>query len=162
MSNKENTQIGDNNTNIQNDIVIEEDLGVIQEIFDEVLENYKESEDINEKDLIEVRKKIEINTETDQEKEQLRELIESSYDKIDLVEKAFSGLDRRDQRDIMLDIREKFNASLIDKDQNVLKTLRKLFELYSPSNKKRNPKYASITRAFVLFFFDDCTIGKKE
>lgn len=163
MSNdKVNRQFGIGNTNIQLE-VFKEDLGIIQEIYEKVLKQNKPSAISSDKfDFLEVEKKIELNIPEINERKRVRELFESIYDRISLIEKTFSDLDSIQQREIHIDICEQYHHLLKENNQDVSITLNKLAEHYTPSDKLKNPKYNNLARAFVLFFFDDCTIGRKS
>lgn len=163
MSNdKVNRQFGFGNTNIQLDI-FKEDLGIIQEIYDNVLKQSKSTPISSDKlDFLKVEKKIELNISDVQERKRIKELFESIYDRISLIEKTFSDLDSMQQREIHIDICEQYHHLLKNNNQDVSITLNKLAEHYTPADKLKNPKYNNLARAFVLFFFDDCTIGRKS
>ncbi|MCK5149406.1 hypothetical protein KAJ87_00580 [Candidatus Pacearchaeota archaeon] len=162
MSSKTNEQIGNNNFNQQIEI-FKEDLGIIDEIYKEVLKKSKlEISDIDKRDFIEVNKKIELNISEEKDRKEIKELIEFVYEKISLIEKTFSDLDKGDQREISIDIKEQYSERFKKFEGNVSNALRDLFKHYTPKEKTKNPKYNNLARAFVLFFFDDCTIGREN
>lgn len=162
MYNKENQQIGNNNTNIQIEI-FEEDLGIIKEIYNKVLEKSKNNLLLNhDNTFLEVNKKIEFNIPHVDEQKRIKKLFEDIYDKITLIEKTFSELDSSQQRIITIDLGEQYTRALKNNSQNMVSTLDELFDHYTPKLKSKNPEYNLLARAFVLFFFDDCTIGRKK
>jgi len=162
MPNKTNKQIGSNNFNQQIEM-FKEDLGIIDKIYKEVLKKSKSKiSDIGNKDFTEVNKKIELNISEEKDRKEIKELLESIYEKVNLIEKTFSNLDKGDQREIIIDIREQYSERLKGFNGDVSKALRDLFKHYIPKEKTKNPKYNNMARAFVLFFFDDCTIGREK
>ena len=162
MPNKSNEQIGDGNFNQQID-AFKEDLGIIDEIYKAVLKSRKKNiSGAGGKNFIDVNKKIELNINNSDERKEIKELFESIYDKISLVEKTFSNLDKGDQREIHIDIKDQYNERIRSFQSDTYKILRDLIKHYTPSDKTKNPRYNNLAKAFVLFFFDDCTIGRKE
>ena len=162
MSNKSNKQVGDNNTNIQIES-FQEDLGIIEEIYRSVLENTKKSLNLDkDTDFLEINKKIEFNISDPDEQKRVKKLFEDIYDKINIIEKTFSSLDPSQQRIITIDIGEQYHKFIKKNNSNMMETLENLFEHYTPKTKSKNPEYNLLARSFVLFFFDDCTIGRKS
>lgn len=162
MSNKTNSQVGDGNTNIQIE-GFQEDLGIIAEIYKNVLENPKPSLSMEkDSDFVAINKKIELNITDPEEQESVKELFENVYDRINIIEKTFSELDPSQQRSITIDVKEQYRKSLKKNDSDMMQTLDDLINHYTPKSKSKNPDYNNLARAFVLFFFDDCTIGRKE
>lgn len=162
MPNKVNTQIGDRNINIQIE-GFKEDLGIINEIYKKVLKESKKNISFKkDKKFLEVNKKIELNITNEQERKRIKELFESIYNKISLIEKTFSNLDSSDQREITIDISDRYSEKLIKPNSNAYSALNSLFTDYIPLEKRKDPKYNNLAKAFVLFFFEDCTLGRKE
>jgi len=162
MSNKFNRQIGDGNTNIQIES-FQEDLGIISEIYKKVLKNSKKSL-VMKKDhnFTTINKKIEFNISDSEEQKRIKKLFEDIYDKISIIEKTFSNLDPSQQRTITIDVGEQYQKFIKKNNSDMVQTLEDLFSHYTPKTKSKNPEYNILARAFVLFFFDDCTIGRKE
>ncbi len=162
MTNKFNFQDGNNNTNVQID-VFKDDLGAINKIYKNILNNNKRfvvlKKDLSHKKLNE---KIHLNLTKDSEIEELYSLCEDIYDKIILIQETFEKLEIDEQKEITIDIKERYNKEMRDNSNNLLIVLRKLFEHYTPESKLKNCEWSNIARAFVLFFLDDCTIGKKK
>ncbi len=162
MSNKSNIQIGEGNTNIQIE-TFQEDLGIIGEIYKKVLKSPKQSlamkKDYN---FLAINKKIEFNISDLGEQKRIKKLFEDIYDKINIIEKTFSELDSSQQRTIIIDVGEQYQKFIKKNNSNIVQTLEDLFNHYTAKTKSKNPEYNLLARAFVLFFFDDCTIGKKE
>lgn len=162
MSNKSNRQIGDGNTNIQIE-AFQEDLGIITEIYKRVLENSKQSLAMGkDHNFVAINKKIEFNIPYPEEQKRIKKLFEDIYDKINIIEKTFSELDPSQQRTITIDVGEQYQKFIKKNNSDMLQTLEDLFNHYTPKTKSKNPEYNLLARAFVLFFFDDCTIGRKE
>ena len=139
-----NRQFGIGNTNVQLEI-FKDDLGIIQEIYDQVLKQSKNVPASSDKlDFLEIEKKIELNITDTNERKRVKELFESIYDRISLIEKTFSDLDSLQQREIHIDICEQYHHLLKDNNQDVSVTLNKLAEHYTPSDKLKNPKYNNL------------------
>lgn len=162
MSNKHNIQVGFGNKNIQIE-AFKEDLGIIQEIYNQVISKQTKTPlKVEDKEFLEINQKIELNIPDADERERIKELFRSIYDKISIIEKTFSNLDPSQQRTITIDVREQYHKFLKKNNLNMIETLEELFDHYTPETKSKNPEYNLLARAFVLFFFDDCTIGKKK
>ncbi|MBU0894661.1 MAG: hypothetical protein KKB88_04420 [Nanoarchaeota archaeon] len=162
MSNKSNRQIGDGNTNIQIE-TFQEDLGIIAEIYKSVLESPKQSLTMKkDHNFVAINKKIEFNISDPEERKRIKKLFEDIYDKINVIEKTFSELDPSQQRTITIDVGEQYQKFIKKNNSDMMQTLEDLFNHYTPKTKSKNPEYNLLARAFVLFFFDDCTIGRKE
>jgi len=160
MFNKNNKQIGIGNINLQG---FEEDLGIINEIYEMVLNKEKENLELSkDRDFLDINKKIELNIKNKLDRERIKKLFESIYDKISLIEKTISELDASQQRTLSIDIKEQYHLAMKETNQNVSDALDKMIKHYTPEQKSKNPSYNNLARAFVLFFFDDCTIGRKN
>ena len=159
MSNNSNRQIGNNNVNIQG---LEEDLGIISEIYSTILEKDKKNLEITDsRDFVEIEEKIKINIKGENERSKMKRLFEGIYNYIGMIEKTFSDLDSSKQRIITIDVMEQYRLAMKEYD-NISRALDKMIEHYTPKHKSKNPEYNILSRAFVLFFFDDCTIGEKN
>lgn len=164
---------GDNSVNIQagrdanlyiNSVKTEErDFGIIDEIFKSVMIKLKENKDeIHTRDAshINVNKKIEINFDNEEERERVRQYFKYAYTRIALIEKRIREEDSEGQKAIQCHVFGRYNA-LKDSGLNNIQILEKLFEQFIPTGKSDNSDYTTLTRSFILFFFDDCTIFKK-
>lgn len=138
------------------------DLGAINEIFDHVIQECgKTSErEINDDGkLIFVEDKILLNFE-ETDINEVKTYFTYAYTKISLVSNEFIRLDEENQKDINSFIYTMY-IKLKDEKKGNIYILRRMFENVIPKDKINNPQYANIAKAFILFFFDDCTIFEK-
>lgn len=138
----------------------EEDYGIIEDIFKGVLENRRENTPVNKKfSLTKLNRKIEINFE-----QKFRTFVsryyETAYIYIPKIEYIFTQFSPDDQNDIHADISDKYIRYLVE-GKSSFEIMLKLFDAYIPTSKKDNPKYKNISKAMILFFFEDCTWGEK-
>lgn len=136
---------------------IQEDLGIIEDVFDYVLKNKKEKK-FKKGKFIDIIEKIEINFKGYED--EVNEYLRNAYEYRVLVEEVFTKLDSDDQEDMHGDIYDRYIRLKRDKADN-FDILLDLFKQYIPKHKISNPKYRRIARAIVIFFFEDCTWGKK-
>ncbi len=160
---------GDNSTNLQagHDINFfkavqedQKDFGVIDEIFKNVIGQLRSSEDKLNKEHINLNKKIEINFLNKEDRERVRKYFRYAYTKIALIEKRIQEEDTEIQNDLHGDVFQRYN-SLKDCGLSNIKILEELFKQFIIPDKKNNSTYRNLTRAFILFFFEDCTIFEK-
>lgn len=140
----------------------QEDLGIISEIFDYVLDriNTGIGDDFDDNSYIYVEEKISLNFPNELDSEEVHEFFKYAYTKIDLITAKHKSLDTEDQKDIAAYI-YKVYRSFMRANPSSIETLHALFDHFTPIQKKNNPKYVALSQAFVLFFFDDCTIFEK-
>lgn len=138
----------------------EQDFGIIDEIFKDVIKKL----DANDYKLIsghiKVKEKIEINFSNEEDRKRIQEYFKSAYTKIALIEKRIREEDPEIQNDLQGHVFGKYNI-LKDDGLNNMQILEGLFEQFIFAGKKNNPQYSNLTRAFILFFFDDCTIFER-
>jgi hypothetical protein len=160
---------GDNSTNIQagHDVTLiqvvksdEKDFGIIDEIFKSVVKQLESSDHKLDKEHVNLSKKIEINFKNEEERKRVREYFKYAYTKIALIEKRIQEEDLETQNDLHGHVFQSYNTSK-DKGLINIEILESLFSQFVIPDKKDNVEYSNLTRAFVLFFFDDCTIFEK-
>ncbi len=138
----------------------EKDFGIIDEIFKSVIKNLGSSESQPDKEYINLSKKIEINFKDKEERRRVQGYFKYAYTKIALIEKRIQEEDPEVQNDLHGHLFQRYN-SLKDGGLNNLQILEELFSQFIIPGKKDNAEYTNLTRAFILFFFDDCTIFEK-
>lgn len=158
--NSVNLQAGRDATFIQIAKSDEKDFGIIDEIFKSVIKSLGSSESLPDKEHINLSKKIEINFKDEEERRRVQEYFKYAYTKIALIEKRIQEEDSEIQNDLHGHLFQRYN-SLKDKGLNNLQILEELFSQFIIPDKKDNAEYTNLTRAFILFFFDDCTIFEK-
>ena len=160
---------GDNSTNIQagrdvNFIQVaqsdEKDFGIIDKIFKSVIKDLKLSDHGTDRESIDLSKKIEINFKDKDERERVQEYFKYAYTKISLIEKRIQEESPEVQNDLQGHMFQRYKV-LKDGRLSNLKILENMFSQSIISGKEDNPEYSNLTRAFILFFFDDCTIFEK-
>lgn len=141
---------------------VEEQI-IIQEIFDNAIELSKvDNVLIDYKDdgkLTHTLKKIKINFKDKKHEGEVRTYFTNSFNKKNSIERYLISLDSELQTDLENHIFSKY--SLLKDTKTSLEILRELFTIYLPISKKSNPVYANMAQAYVLLFFEDCTIFEK-
>lgn len=165
-------QGGDNSQNLQagRDINLnyssaaganKRDFSIIDEIFRNVIKKIK-TKDYSEsnKEYLQVSKKIQLNFKGKEDQDRVREYFKHAYTVVSLIEERMREEDNEIQKMLGGHIFEKYNK-LKDQDLENIHILESLFSQFIITGKEDDPYYTSCARAFVLFFFDDCTIFKK-
>lgn len=138
----------------------ETDFGIIDEIFKSVIKRLGSGESQPDKEHVKLSKKIEINFKNEEERKRVQKYFKYAYTKIALIEKRIQEEDSEVQNDLQGHLFQNYN-SLKDDGLTNLQILENLFSQFNIPGKKNNAEYANLTRAFILFFFDDCTIFEK-
>ncbi|MFL0080737.1 hypothetical protein [Tenacibaculum maritimum] len=157
-----------NNYNNYSSTGEKDDLGIIQNIFDNVLDKVKDKEphetlSSKTKDkLIHIKDKIEINFNNNDDREEVKTYFTKLYSKISFVEKAFQVLSNEEQSEFHYYILSNYKKLKRSKENYTsIQILEKLTDIFMPEANIKNPTYQSIAQSIVLFFFDDCTIFEK-
>ena len=165
----QNQEGGDNSINIQagHDVNFtqtaqsdQKDFGIIDKIFKSVIKQLESSDRRPDKEHVNLSRKIEINFRNEEERRRVQEYFKYAYTKIALIEKRIQEEDPEVQNDLHGHVFQRYNA-LKDKGLGSIEILENLFSQFIIPDKKDNAEYSNLTRAFILFFFDDCTIFEK-
>ena len=146
-------------------VAADEDLSptIVDDILAYVMTNVSKQKDVISKGypekLIKTNAKINKNFLKAKEKEEVKQHFTYSYINIALIEEKYRLLDNNIQLDIHNHIFSVYQEMKSTKPN--IEILRDLFKYFLPPNKDRDSRYVSISKAFVLFFFDDCTIFEK-
>lgn len=140
---------------------VERDIGIIHELFDRIILNRKNEVKSRTKntDSIELDNKIKINFQKE-EVEFVNDMSKTSFRTFALIDIVISQISTYEQDDIHADIKRRYILMKLENIPNI-KILLNLIDHYTPDGKKDNPQYAAIAQAIVLYFFEDCTWGKK-
>ena len=164
--NNNNQVINEGTLNLYTNLVSQEsiDLGIITEILEYVIENSQSKMNQREKakpeKLLKAETKIKRNFKKASDKKVVGNLYLFALQKTALIEEKFSQLDSNNQADIHSSIYSKY---IENKSRNMssMENLKNLISCYIPKGKENNPHYENCAKAFVLFFFGDCTIFEK-
>lgn len=135
---------------------------VIDDILTFVIDNIKKPGNTvkgKPEKLIKTRQKIERNFKKADERAEVKEYFTHSYTKINLIEEKYRLLDNNVQLEIHGYIFSVYKE--LKTNKSGIEILRELFKHFLPTGKEKDPQYVSFAKAFVLFFFDDCTIFEK-
>ncbi len=140
----------------------EEELSIVDEIFDYVLNEIKEGTEDKSKpgENLNLRDKLKLNFKDEGERDEVGFYIKAATLKRDLIEKKFQSLDNEKQMDLHTHIFGLYKEYKRSGGSNIL-VLTDLFKDFTPGNKAGNPTYDNLAKALVLFFFEDCTIFEK-
>lgn len=139
-----------------------QELSIIDEIFKHVNEKIQEGvgKGYKPEPSINLQEKIKLNFKTESERSEVNDYCKNAYLKTDIINRRFKVLDPEDQKDIHAHILKEYNTFKRNKSNNI-EVLTALFNEFVPAGKNSNSRYQSLSIAFVLFFFDDCTIFEK-
>lgn len=169
-----NTNIGGIQVNLQGENVSpnieihnypqneKQELTVIEELFDYVLSQIKDGIGKNYKseESISIHNKIALNFKTKNEQEIVSEYIKAAFLKTDLIGRRYELLDTELQKDIHTHIFGRYQELKLKSIKNI-EILNDLFNEFTPKSKQQDSTYINLAKAFVLFFFEDCTIFEK-
>jgi len=170
MDDKSNVQKGKDLVNIQPTINInaspEEDMGIISEIIENAIEKHKEiiTSDLLSKKAeldLELLEKIDFNFQNEKDKKYVTQLFEDFFEEIHIMDSLIESQESFNQYILFKGVKAEYNK-FYNANKNLLLSLEQLFNYYCPLGKEKDPKYANYSKAFVLFFFDDCTIGETK
>lgn len=134
---------------------------VVKEIFDNAAQLAKEINFERKKDdgkLVETLNKIKINF-PDIQINEVRQYFTNSFSRKNSIEKYMSSLDSDLQQDLESQIFAKYSE--LKRSLEGVELLSSLFSFYIPEAKKKDPTYTNMAQAYVLLFFEDCTIFEK-
>lgn len=110
---------------------------------------------------IKIREKIKLNFTEEQDQIEVEKYFNQAFTRTRLVEERLQTLEPQKQSDIETHISQKYSEFKRNCKTN-MEILDKLFDFFTPSKKKIDSIYAGAVRAFVLLFFEDCTIFEKK
>ncbi|MBW8048810.1 MAG: hypothetical protein FVQ77_00420 [Cytophagales bacterium] len=139
-----------------------QELTVIDELFLYVLNQIKDGvgKDYKPEESINLHDKIVLNFKTKKEQIIVSEYIKSALLKTDLIRRRYEILDTESQKDIHSHIFGRYQELKLELSKNI-EILNTLFHEFTPSTKKHDSAFINLAKAFVLFFFEDCTIFEK-
>lgn len=137
------------------------ELLVLEEVIDNALDSADLDADllIDDQKLITINDKIILNFKTEHERQAVRDIRERTFAQIDLIDDILKEKLPDDVNAITQCAHDVYN-SLKAKNQQPFEILQNMFKIFTPKNKD-NPRYRLAVKAFVLYFFDDCTIFEK-
>lgn len=139
-----------------------EDYGIIDEILSYVISVAEDGETKKSRseDLLETKKKIDLNFKGDAERLEVQQYFTLAYTKLPYIEEKFSQISPEDQDDVHAYLLDKYKELASGEKPNI-EILRQLFKEVIPTSKRNNPRYLNAAHAFILLFFDDCTLFEK-
>jgi hypothetical protein len=150
------------NINYQSDFKEEEELSIVDEIFDYVLNEIKEGAEDKFKpgENLNLPDKIKLNFKNEEEQEEVIIYAKAAILKRDLIKQKYQSSETEKQKDLHSHI-----FGLYKEYKRVYKSnieiLNALFKDFTPKNRVDNSTYVNLAKALVLFFFEDCTIFEK-
>ena len=169
MSNTQKQSSGKGSVNNQagHDLIInynslteEKDFGIIDEIFNSVIANLEQSDERQDQEQIETEEKIKLNFQNENDQELVREYFRMALKKVVLIQNRIQLEDSEIQNDLHSHVLGKYRVFKNSGLDNI-SIMEALFEDFILPGKRDNPQYTHIAKAFVLFFFEDCTIFEK-
>lgn len=136
------------------------------EVLEEVIEYALQAADqqpttlVDDGKLIGINEKIVLNFKDENERQSVRDIHERVFAKTDLIDSNLSVKKAEDIDAIQQCIHDVYNE-LKAKNKEPFEILIDMFKLFIPKDKTTDPHYRLAVKAFVLYFFDDCTIFEK-
>lgn len=140
----------------------EDENTAVDEVFSYVLSQLPQTPVLTPSDdrQIKVKAKIALNFTDESEQSEVSQYFTAAYTRTSLIESRLQALDPTTQSDIQLHVLQKFNEFKRN-SQSSIEILHKLFSFFTPKKRERNSTFAAVVRAFVLLYFEDCTIFDK-
>lgn len=131
---------------------------IIDKIFLDVLSKIEDitSED-DDNSTISLEEKICLNFQNESDQQEVRDYFKYALQKISLIEKRMESEDVENQKDLQSFVLSRYK-NLQRKNLEPIVILNNLFEEIIPLTEK---PYENLAKAFILFFFEDCTIFEK-
>ncbi|OGG34838.1 MAG: hypothetical protein A2427_00435 [Candidatus Nealsonbacteria bacterium RIFOXYC1_FULL_40_7] len=141
----------------------QDENNAIEEVFNYVISQLPKTSPLSPTDekRIEIREKIKLNFTDQKDQGEVERYFNDAFTRTKLVESKLQALDSQTQKDIELYISRKY-SEFKRNSQSSMEILDKLFDFFTPDKRKTNPAYAVTVMAFVLLFFEDCTIFEKK
>lgn len=139
-----------------------QELTVIEELFVYVLSQINEGIGKNyiPEGSLNLSDKIVVNFKTKEEQNVVSEYIKDALLKTELIRRRYEILDTEHQKDIHSHIFGLYQELKRKSFENI-EILNTLFLEFTPNDKQKDSTYINLAKAFVLFFFEDCTIFEK-
>ncbi len=158
-------QTGDNSNitqNIYQQNANEElqEMTIIDEIFDYALDNLSNHKEYKNKGQLDFREKIKLNFTDKSERLSIIKLFYFAFAKMSILQDKIESLSNDQQNDLSSHIQGYYDEFKMV--CNNYEILHNLFKVFTPKNKENNPSYTNLSRAFVLMFFEDCSIFETE
>lgn len=175
MTNNKNKTKGDNSPIIEGDVnnshigdivyfnqLQEEtdDLVIVNKIFKSVIEKIENKEYTVDNQHLNLDDKIKLNFTDSDERNAIVKYCNFAFTKISLIERRLQEEDSETQKDIQSYIFGRYFKLKSEKKSNI-DIMHSLFDIFVPKDQKNDEKYIHLAKAFVLFFFEDCTIFEK-
>ena len=155
-----NSSIGDTNIFLNDLKEDTADLLVVDGIFNDVIKKIKNDQIIIDTTHLSLNEKIKLNFINEADQQAVKRYCEYALIKISLIERRLQEEDSETQKDIQSYVFEKYTKLKQEKTSN-LDILHSLFDYFILVDKKNDARYIHLAKAFILFFFDDCTIFEK-
>jgi hypothetical protein len=104
--------------------------------------------------------KIQLNFKDEGDRNAVRQYLKFAYTKLHKIDEQIKIGGSERERQLQSHIFGKYRA-LKKSEMGNIEILEALFQDFVVKGKEENPEYTDIAKAFVLFFFDDCTIFEK-
>jgi len=159
-------QTGDNSS-ITNNIYQEnaneelQEVTIIDEIFEYALDNLSNHKEYKNKGQLDFREKIKLNFTDKSEQLSIVKLFHYAFAKMSILQDKMEKLSSEQQNDLSSHIQGYYDEFKMIFNNNA-EILQELFKVFTPKNKENNPSYTNLSKAFVLMFFEDCSIFETE
>ena len=148
--------------NYQGDFREEEELSIVDEIFDYVLKEIKEGagDKFKPGENLNLPDKIKLNFKNEEEQEEVIIYTKAAILKRDLIKQKYQSSETEKQKDLHSHVFGLYKEYKRAGKSNI-EILTALFNDFTPKNRVDNSTYVNLAKALVLFFFEDCTIFEK-
>jgi hypothetical protein len=153
-------QIIATNVYIQSEVESTDEIVIIDEIFSYVLATLKGYDGTNANGYLHLEEKIKLNFINEADREAVERYFKFALTKVRLIEQRVQEAEPEIQNDLQGHVFGKYYELKSKKMSNV-DILHELFNIFVPKHKERNSQYVNLAKAFVLFYFEDCSIFEK-
>ncbi len=137
-----------------------QEWNIIDDIFVTVIARLKSINGYVDKVRINLEDKIKLNFENEDDRGTVRSYFFYALTKVSLIEQRIQEEDGDIQNDLHSHLLNQYYELKLAGHKNI-HILHELFKIFIPAGKEADPTYSNLSKAFVLFFFDDCTIFEK-
>lgn len=138
----------------------QEEVVVIDEIFSHILNALKNYKGTTEEGYLHLDEKIKLNFTDENDRKAVANYFKLALTKVKLIEKRVQEAENETQNDLQGHVFGKY-YELKKIGMGNMEVLHELFNIFIPKNKERDSCYVNLAKAFVLFYFEDCSIFEK-
>jgi|GEM_PF-2323535 len=137
------------------------EFSIVDTIFRNIINNNNDGRTYRYKENIKLEKKIKINFPNKEVQKIVSQHFRYAFIKYKRIEERMQQESPETQNDLHADILSMYR-NFLKYGKSGEDLLNALFEYYTPKEYAKNESYRNLAKAYVLFFFEDCTIFEQE